>query len=206
MVGIKYLYAKILKKLRGSSIKNCKLAPTARVYSGSYLLDTSVSRYSYIGYDCKILHSEIGSFCSFADHILVGGDEHPISWVSTSPVFHYVTNSAMSAPFASHSIPEIPLTRIGHDVWVGHAATIRAGLKIGNGVVIGSGAVVTRDVPPYAVVAGVPARVIRYRFPEEICRKLEASRWWNLPDDKLKSMGQFINDPERFLLELSKLR
>jgi len=78
------------------------------------------------------------------------------------------------------------ITSIGHDVWIGHGAVIQAGVQIGNGAVVGSNAVVTKDVPPYAIVAGVPAKVLRFRFPQEIIEQLETLKWWDWEDEKIR--------------------
>ena len=81
----------------------------------------------------------------------------------------------------------LPRTIIGNDVWIGTNVLIKSGVTVGTGAVVGAGAVVTKDVPPYAVVCGVPAKVIKYRFPEEVCAKLLASEWWNMSDEDLKA-------------------
>jgi len=93
-------------------------------------------------------------------------------------------------------------TGVGNDVWIGNGAKIRGGVSIGNGAVVGAGAVVTKDVDPYAVVAGVPAEFIRYRFDESVRRRLEATRWWDWPEEKLKVLSRDFNDPIRFLEEI----
>ena len=84
---------------------------------------------------------------------------------------------------------------IGNDVWVGTRVLIMGGVTIGNGAVVAAGAVVTKDVPPYAIVGGVPARVIKYRFPEDVIQKLEASKWWTLDDDTLKQNIHLFQKP-----------
>lgn len=190
--------------MHGKCIRDCQIAKTSKIYSGCNLVQCKVERYTYIGYDNKIINAHIGAFCSFADHILIGGDEHPTNWITTSPLFHHVRNSAMPALFAAKTIPDYPLTTIGNDVWIGHGVTIKGGVTIGDGAVIGAGAVVTHDVPPYAIVAGVPAKILRYRFKEDICQRLLDSKWWNLPDEELKVLGQCIDQPERFLDRIEK--
>lgn len=204
-MDISSLYAKIMKKLRGHSAINSQIHPTAIIYSGSEVFKSTLGRYSYIGYDCKISYSDIGAFCSFADHVYTGGDEHPMEWVSMSPVFENVKHSGPRHRFSRFEVSPTPRTTIGNDVWVGHGVSIKAGVTIGNGAVLGTGCVVTKDIPPYAIVAGVPARIIRYRFDEETICQLESSQWWTLSDDKLQNLAKYIRDPKEFLKRISKI-
>ena len=198
-----YLYSRFLKKyLRGKAIKNSTIDGTAIICSGSQVIDSSIGRYSNSGYDCQILNCDIGSFCSIAANVVIGSSEHPLDWVSISPVFENVKNSGSSKRFARLSLPEAKRTTIGNDVWIGYGAIIKAGVCIGTGAVIGSAAVVTKNVEPYAIVAGCPAKLIRYRFDEPLRRKLLNSKWWELSDDNLTKVGLFVNDPNKFLSKL----
>ena len=131
----------------------------------------------------KIIHTEIGNFCSIASDVNIGLEEHTLQNISTSPIFTEVDNATgYSWIKKNHFIP-FKRTYIGNDVWIGFRASIKSGVKIGNGAVIATGAVVTKDVPPYAIVGGVPAKIIRYRFSEEIINELQKTEWWNLPDN-----------------------
>ena len=206
-MNIGYLYAKAVKKLRGKCILNSHIDKSSIVFSGSDIIDSSVGKYTYIGYDCHIDKADIGSFCSLSDHIFIGGAEHPMRWVSTSPVFQKVKGvtergSGASIKLANHEVEVFKRTTIGNDVWIGHAAVIRTGVTIGHGAVIGSGAVVTKDGPPYAIVGGIPAQIIRYRFDEQTIDRLIRSQWWELPLHTLKTSAKHITDPIRFLKDL----
>ncbi len=120
----------------------------------------------------------IGKYCSIADGatILLGG-EHHLDWVTTYP-FSMLWDDAQS--FSGYPMNTGNVT-IGHDVWIGHEALILSGVSLGNGAVIGARSVVTNDVPPYAVVAGVPARRVKQRFSEEMIEVLQRIAWWNWP-------------------------
>lgn len=203
---LSYLYAKLMKKLRGTCVLRSHIDKTATVYSGTDLIDSSVGRYTYIGYDCNINQAEIGCFCSFSDHIFIGGAEHPMDWVSSSAMFMNVTGSGTAKRFAKYDSDVFKRTVIGHDVWIGHGVTVKGGVAVGTGAVIGSGAVVTKDVPPYAVVAGVPAKVIKYRFDTETVRQLLATEWWNLTDEELSQVGSYIKEPVLFIEKVNDVR
>lgn len=197
---LSYLYGKFFKKvLRGKCVINSDIHKTAKVNSGSTIVDSTIGRYSYTCYDDEIVNCEIGQFCSISDDVVIGGAEHPMDWVSTSPVFQNVKHSGPKKKFAAFDFEGIKRTVIGNDVWIGKRAIIKAGVHIGDGAVEGSGSVVTKDVPPYAIVGGVPAKVIRYRFDEATINALLENKWWLMEDNLLKSYSNMIDNPIAFL-------
>jgi acetyltransferase-like isoleucine patch superfamily enzyme len=140
----------------------------------------------------------IGKYCSISTHVIIFlGSEHRTDWVSTYP-FPYLWEEARSIKGHPYSKGDVV---IGNDVYIGYNVTILSGVTIGDGAVVGACSVLTADVPPYAIVAGNPARLIRYRFEEETMKKLLKIRWWDWPEEKVKenihlicsdSMAEFI--------------
>lgn len=201
-----YLYSKFFKRVvRGTSILNSDIAKTAKVYSGSTFYNSRLGRYSYVGYDSEVVNCDIGTFCSIANGFIAGGAKHPLEWLSTSPVF-YDVGGGTNHHLGYLSMEKTARTYIGNDVWIGSRAIILQGVHIETGAVVGAGAVVTKDVPPYAVVAGCPAKIIRYRFDNDVICRLLKSEWWLLPDNQLRKLAKFINKPNVFLYELEKLK
>lgn len=190
--------------LQPPTLTNCRLHKNTNVSPGTQLSSVSLGKYSYIGYDCFAVNAEIGMFCSIADSCRIGGAEHPISRVSTSPVFHEGTN-CLKKNYAKFPIEEPKDTKIGNDVWIGAASVIKSGVTIGNGAVVGMGSVVTHDIGPYEIWAGVPARFIRKRFSDVIISGLEKSKWWDLEDSKLELLSQYMDEPELFLEKLEDI-
>lgn len=125
----------------------------------------------------------IGSFCSIADEVAIfGGGEHNTQWVTTFPLRIALGHEGAHAD--GHPATRGP-TLIGHDVWIGHGATIMSGVIVGNGAIIGARAVVAKDVPPFAVVVGNPAVVVRYRFTQSQIEVLQQIRWWDWPIERI---------------------
>jgi acetyltransferase-like isoleucine patch superfamily enzyme len=141
----------------------------------------------------------IGRYCSFGENVQIGRHPHPMHWFSTSPFFYQDYQGVFDAPppdghtlqpavdFPRQAPPvQAMITTIGNDVWIGHGAFILPGVKVGDGAVIAAMSVVTKDVPPYAVVAGCPAQVKKYRFPEKRLERLAKSHWWDFAPWDLK--------------------
>src|SRR5699024_11562036 len=128
-MSIKYIISKIIKKLHFPAEKKVEMHSTARICSGSHVVNTKIGKYSYIGNFCAILNTNIGSFCSIADNVIIGGASHPLNWVSTSPVFHEGKN-IMNKNFSYHKYQTSKKTIIGNDVRIGNNAIIKSRVKI----------------------------------------------------------------------------
>lgn len=200
-MNLSYIWSKVLKKLRLSALKNCEIHKTSKVESGCNLVDVKIDRHSFCGYNCEMINVEVGSFSSIANGVIIGGEMHPIDWVSTSPAF-YEGRDSIKTKFSEHKREKVLKTIIGNDVWIGQNSLIKQGIKIGNGTVIGMGSIVTKDVAPYSIVGGNPTRLIRMRFNDEIINHLEESEWWNYSDDELNYYAKYFKEPSKFLNEI----
>jgi acetyltransferase-like isoleucine patch superfamily enzyme len=171
------------------------------IYQQCRLGKTRLGSYSYMGEWANAGSLNVGRFCSIGPHLLVGLGSHPTDFVSTSPVF-YSTRKQCGITFADRNyFEEYQATQLGHDVWIGSRVYLRDGVRIGNGAIVASGAVVVKDVPDYAIVGGVPARLIRFRFPENIISDLLKIEWWNWSEDKLREAQPLFaqNDIAKFV-------
>lgn len=205
-----------LKNLFNSRISNAafissnvNVDKTAYVYRGVKAKHAFIGAHSYIANNTDIENAEIGKYCSIADHCRIGMSGHSLSYLSTSPIFTQTVNGLQECwidkDVFEHKDAE-ERAYLGNDVWIGSHALINGGVHIGNGACVAAGAVVVKDVPPYAIVGGVPAKLIRYRFSPDVIDKLLELQWWNLPDEILKSnISLFqkedisVNDIEDFI-------
>lgn len=171
---------------------------TAAICSGVKFYRGKIGKYSYIGNNSFVIDTDIGNFTSISTDCYIGGTSHPTQWVSTSPVFHKWEN-IMKKNFARHEFEIFQRTHIGSDVWIGNRVMIKAGLSIGDGAVIGMGSVVTKDVGPYEIWAGNPARMIRKRMPEKQIAVLQQMQWWEWSDEVIEEHSELFNNVEKFL-------
>lgn len=157
------------------------------IYRNAKIRGSEVGAYSYVSPNTVIENAQIGRFCSISDHCRIGMGTHNTDQISTSPIFTQKVNGT-KARWVDKNVNDSPFrkVRVGNDVWIGSRAMILGGVTVGDGAVVGAGAVVTKDVPAYAIVAGVPAKVIKYRFPERLIELLMDFKWWYYPEDVLK--------------------
>lgn len=157
------------------------------IYRNAKIRGSEVGAYSYISPNTVIENAQIGRFCSISDHCRIGMGTHNTNQISTSPIFTQKVNGT-KACWVDKNVNDSPFrkVRVGNDVWIGSRAMILGGVTVGDGAVVGAGAVVTKDVPAYAIVAGVPAKVIKYRFPDRLIELLMDFKWWYYPEDVLR--------------------
>lgn len=188
----------LLSRIRNSVIDNrSKVLAFCRVYN------SKINKYTYVGRGSNIINTNIGAFCSIAPGTKIGLAKHPINMISTSPVF-YSKKNILKKCFKEYSFEEYDKTVIGNDVWIGLNCIIKSGITIGDGAIIGAGSIVTKDVEPYTIVAGVPAKKIRKRFSEEQINKLIEIKWWEWEDEKIEKYSDAFNEVDRFISYLEK--
>lgn len=193
-----YYLPKLLKKISLYSFKDSKKDKTSAICGKSEILKSEIGRYSYIGYRNIVINAKIGSFCSIGNDTRIGQSTHPLNWVSTSPVFNKEKN-IMKKNFSKNSFEDEKKTLIENDVWIGNNVQIKSGVKISNGAVIGMGAVVTKDIGPYEIWAGNPAKMIRKRFSESEIERLLNIKWWDWDDVTIQKNADYFNNLIFFL-------
>lgn len=215
MKGKLHFVVGLFKNLFNPRISNLALvSANVRVDKTAYInrfvkaKHASIGRHSYIGANTDIEDAEIGNFCSIADHCRIGMAGHTLNCLSTSPIFTIAVNGCHEQWVEKDLFEEVTDQKayIGNDVWIGSHVLIRGGVKVGNGAIIGAGAVVVKDIPPYAIAVGVPAKVIRYRFSEDVIAQLEELKWWNLPDEELKEHIALFQKEDMTIEDLEKLK
>lgn len=155
--------------------------------AATVLLNTHFGDYSYACQNCIFQNVNVGKFSNIAAHVRIGATDHPME----RPTLHHFTYRSKQYGFAEDDTEFFAhrasrTATIGHDTWLGHGAIIKPGVTVGNGAVVGSGAVVTKDVSPYVIVVGNPARLLRYRFNNQTIEALEKIQWWDWPHEVLK--------------------
>jgi len=171
------------------------------IFDRVYLDRVSIGNFSYVAYDSSLINVEVGSFCSIGQHVQVGLARHPSKvFVSTYPALYSNNNESCPLCFREDKIfdDSVQKTSIGNDVWIGSNAIIPGGIQIGTGAIVAAGSVVVKDVPPYAVVGGNPAKVIRHRFSDEQIEILLASEWWDWPIEKIRRNIDSFSDIDKF--------
>lgn len=166
------------------------------LHGNNTLSRTSIGRFTYIA-GAAISNTTIGHFCSIGPGTQIGGfGRHPVDWASTHPVFYSTKKQAGISfvdidYFEEHVGPVV----IGNDVWIGANVLILDGVAVGDGAIIAAGAVITQNVAPYAIVGGVPGKVIRYRFSPTIVQRFLELKWWDWPEEKLRRHAALFRLP-----------
>ncbi|MGK3138264.1 DapH/DapD/GlmU-related protein [Pantoea trifolii] len=168
-------------------MRETQIGAQCEVLAETYIEYSELGDFSYLGEHCCVADAQIGRFTAIANHVRIGAPNHPMDRVSQHrftycPEYYDGQAERDNGFFAERRADRVI---IGNDVWIGHGVIVLPGVTVGDGAVLAAGAVVTKDVPPYTIVGGVPAKVIRARFAADIAAQLQAIAWWNWPLEKL---------------------
>ncbi len=169
-------------------IINCTAYENVSFAHHSSIRHSTIGRFSSIGRYAKITHTDMGSFCAISWDLTINAIQHPVTHL-TIHAFPYVPQYGLT----NHRKDSINRVKIGHDVWIGANSVIMPGISVGNGAIIAAGAVVTKNVPDYAIVAGVPAKILKYRFDEKTIQELLQIQWWNFDFKVIKANLHLFN-------------
>ena len=206
MTKTSFILAKGLRKiLNPPAIRASRLDKNVKVWDHSTVVNSSVGKYTYISDHTLISSSNIGSYCSIGSFCQIGCATHSMGYVSTSPIFNSGHN-----PWGKHILnidfePYLK-TSIGNDVWIGTHVLIKSGVNIANGAVIGMGSVVTKNVGPYEIWAGNPARLIKKRFDEDTIDGLMRIKWWDWTTEKIQQYGLLFDKPQMLIHQIEEIK
>lgn len=175
-----------------AEITDSKLGKYTEIHEKCLMLESALGDYSYLSPGCDVAYADIGKFASVAASVRIGPTNHPM-WRATQ---HHFTYRSSLYGFGQDDEWLFDWRRqqrtvVGNDVWLGHGVVVLPGVTIGDGAVVAAGAVVTKDVSPYTIVGGVPANVIKERFPLSISERLQALAWWDWSHDRI---GEVLED------------
>lgn len=201
---VKKIRDKVYSLTIGATIINSKIGYKAFVSKNAFISNSVIGDYTSVGRNTTIVHTQLGKYCSISWNVTIGATQHPLQRIS-SHAFPYIKRFG----FVETDNRFTSKTSIGNDVWFGANSIVLPNISIGNGAVVGAGSVVTKDVPDFAIVAGIPAKIIKFRFGEEQVTALNAIQWWNLRPELIReniSLWQKDLDDEGLsrLKELSK--
>jgi acetyltransferase-like isoleucine patch superfamily enzyme len=181
MLGLIRKITRRLMPRQGPIVNGTTVGADARIERGALVCDSTIGQAAYVGPEARLFGVDLGSYASIGPRVTVGENEHEQNLFSTSDVlFECIDRAGYAAARALR-------TDIGADVWIGANAFIRKGTRIGVGAIVGAHTVVLKDVPPYAIMVGVPARLIGYRFSAETRAELEQSAWWTMGKARLQA-------------------
>lgn len=178
-----------------------------RLSSRTTVLNCYVGFGTNIGNSCSFVNCKIGRYSSIGARVILIRGMHPLNYVSTHPAFFSLKKQSgftyvdkqKCRELVEPRIDDKYATVIGNDVWIGSDVRVIEGVSIGDGAVVAAGAVVCKDVPPYSIVGGVPAKIIKYRFPENVIQELQNIKWWNKSEDWIMDNAELFESPELFL-------
>lgn len=184
----------------GSIVYHSHVGSWTEIGPNSTIVESTFGDYSYVAGDVQMIYAEVGKFCSIASHVRLNPGNHPMQRVTQ----HHMTYRRKQYGFGDDDQEIFDWRRsnkvvVGHDVWIGHAAIVMPGVCIDTGAVVGSNAVVTKDVGPFEIVVGVPAKPIRKRFPDHIIEKLLQIAWWEWDRPTLEARFDDLMEIETFI-------
>ena len=201
-----FIYYKKLKKkkiyIKKNAIigRNTKFEGNNCIHENSIVIDSYIGKYSYVHHDSKLMKCKIGRWSSIAPYVKIIEGNHPTAKiVSTHPMFY--SNKKIFDEITYTDETKKWICEIGNDVWIGQNVNIINGVKIGDGAIVAAGAVVTKDVTEYAIVGGVPAKIIKYRFNESQIEFLKSFKWWEKDQKWIENNMDLFEDINKFLGE-----
>lgn len=185
--------------------KDSTFTKTSIIRRGCILDSSHIGRYCRVQINTKVAFADVGNFSAIGRDSVIGLGQHPTIYLTTNSIFYKKGSWGFHDDWCKEiEFEENARISIGNDVWVGRNTMILDGVTIGDGAIVAAGSVVTKDVPPFAVVGGVPAKVIKYRFPPEMIERLLEIKWWALPDEEITRIKDLFHIPNPTLEDLDR--